>query len=449
MGFFDRKPADQPVAPATPSAPEKTSAAGGVLPQLAAAREKLKTKDIAGAMTIYEGVLTGAGDRADVLVTISGDLGTAGYVKELIELLAPRYDAQRHGAAAGINLLQAYLVTRNAEAAQHLLDLLFSLQQPALEARLVGFSNAVAELFVSDGEAAEQPMTETESKISLISLSKPIWFYGLEALAPHLLPPPEGKRRRVAFAQCAVLGIDNSAARSAQPEEALGRLCRGLPLWFAETFAYSAGYEPFAAIGASDRRHYALFPTEWVAENIRQVHDTTEGGLDYVVTGALRNRNDDFELSLRIWEVKKYRELKVFTTRWTPSNADEELKKFHELVRSYMEWKARPEGAGLAYAAPAAPLAYVHALGSALTLFLGEKGVLAPEQVPAGTEALLQSARANPDDARAQLALVAALLRLKAQGGAADAAAQQHASAWLASPAAQAADVAALIMKLA
>ncbi|HEY0865425.1 MAG TPA: hypothetical protein VGD97_15065 [Lacunisphaera sp.] len=448
MGFFDRKPADQPASTPAPAG-DKASAAGGVMPQLAAAREKLKAKDVAGAMAVYESVLASAGDRADVLVTISGDLGSTGHVKELIELLAPRYDAQRHGAAAGINLLQAYLVTRNAEAAQHLLDLLFSLQQPALEARLVGFSNAVAELFVSEGEAAEQAaMTDVEAKVSLVSLSKPVWFYGLEALAPHLLPAREGRPRRVAFAQCAVLGLDNAAARAAQPEEPLGRLCRGLPLWFAETFAYSAGYEPFAAIGVSDRRHYALFPSEWVAENVRQVHDTTEGGLDYVVTGALRNRNDDFELSLRIWEVKKFRELKVFTTRWTPSDADVELRKFHELVRGYMEWKALPAGTGLAYTPPAAPLAYVHALGSALTLFLGEKGVLAPEQVPAGPEVLLQSARANPDDARAQLALVAALLRLKAQGVAPDPAAQQHAGAWLASPAAQAADASALIMKL-
>ncbi len=448
MGFFDRKPADQ--QPETPPGADKTSAAGGVLPQLAAAREKLKTKDTAGAMAIYESVLVGAGDRADVLVTISGDLGSTGHVKELIELLAPRYDAQRHGAAAGINLLQAYLVTRNAEAAQHLLDLLFELNRPELEARLVGFSNAVAELFASEGEAGEQqPRIDAEAKISLVSLSKPVWFYGLEALAPHLLPGKEGRPRRVAFAQCAVLGLEDAATRAAQPEEALGRLSRGLPLWFAETFASSAGYETFAAIGVSDRKHYALFPMEWVAENIRQVHDTTEGGLDYVVTGALRNRHEDFELSLRIWEVKKYRELKAFTTRWTPANADAELKKFHELVRGYMEWRALPAGTGLAYAAPAAPLAYVHGLGSALTLFLGEKGVLAPEQMPAGTDALLQSARANPDDARAQLALVAALLRLKTQKVAPDPAAQQHASAWLASPAAQAADVAALIMKLA
>lgn len=449
MGFFDRKPAPPPEGqPITPDG-EKTSAAGGVLPLLATAREKLKAKDVPGALAIYETVLADAGDRADVLVTISADLGTTGHVKELIELLAPRYDAQRHGAAAGINLLQAYLVTRNAEAAQHLLDLLFELQRPELEARLVGFSNAVAELFVAEHEVADTPLPAEAAKIGLASISKPVWFYGLEALAPHLLPQKEGKRRRVAFAQCALPGLENVATRTAQPEDELGRLSRGLALWWAETFTSGAGYEAVAAVGTSDRGHYALFPTEWAAENVRQLHDSTEGGLDYVVTGALRNRNEDFEYSLRIWEVKKYRELKVFTTRWTPSNADEELRKFHELIRGYMEWSALPAGAGLAYAAPVAPLAYVQALGAALTLFLGEKGILAPAQVPVGLDALLLAARANPDDARAQLVLVSALLRLKAQGTPPPLAAQQHASAWLASPGAQAADVAALIMKLA
>ena len=442
MGFFDRKPADQPEGPPAASA-------GGVLPQLATAREKLKAKDVLGAMAIYEAVLAGAGDRADVLVSISGDLGTTGHVKELIELIAPRYDAQRHGAAAGINLLQAYLVTRNAEAAQHLLDLLFELQRPELETRLIGFSNAVAELFVAEQEMADVPRPAEAAKIGLVSLSKPVWFYGLENFAPHLLPQKAGKRRRLAFAQCALPGLEDAVARAAQPEDALGRLSRGLALWFADTFTYGAGYESVAAVGTSDRKHYALFSTEWVAENIRQLNDSTEGGLDYVVTGALRNRNEDFEYSLRIWEVKKYRELKVFTTRWTPSNADEELRKFHELVRGYMEWSALPAGTGLAYAAPVAPLAYAHALGAALTLFLGEKGVLAPEQVSADTDALLAAAQANPDDARAQLALIAALLRLKAQGSPPPPVAQQHASAWLASPGAQAADVAALIMKLA
>lgn len=444
MGFFDRKPADQPEPAA---AGDKAGTAGGVMPQLAAAREKLKAKDVPGAMAIYEAVLAGAGDRADVLVTISGDLGTAGQVNELIELLAPRYDAQRHGAAAGINLLQAYLATRNTDAAQHLLDLLFELKRPELESRLVGFSNALAEQFVSENEAADTALPAEAAKISLVSISKPIWFYGLETIAPHLLPRKEGKRRRLAFAQYALPGLDDVAARAAQPEEPLGRLSRGLPLWFADTFAAGAGYDTVAAVAVSDRKHYALFPMEWVAENIRQLNDSVEGGLDYVVTGALRNRSDDFELSLRIWEVKKYRELKQFVTRWTPATADEELKKFHELIRTYMEWK--PADNGLTYAAPPAPFAYAHGLGAALSLFLAEKDVLASGQVPAGPELLLVAARANPDDARAQLALVAALLRLKTAGVTPDPGALRHGQEWLASPGAQAADASALALKLA
>ena len=35
---------------------------------------------------------------------------------------------------------------------------------------------------------------------------------------------------------------------------------------------------------------------EWAAENVRQFGETAEGQLDYAVTGALRSRNQDFEL---------------------------------------------------------------------------------------------------------------------------------------------------------
>lgn len=429
--------------------PEKTAAAGGVLPRLTEARAKLKAKDLPGALAIYEEVLTAAADRSDVMVTISADLGTNGHVREIIELLAPRYDLEKHGAAAGINLLQAYLATRNPEAAQHLLDLLFSLQQPALESRLVGFSKAIAEIYVTEGEAehAAPAAAPVEKKINLVSISKPVWFYGLEDHAPHLLPRKEGRVRRLAFAQLALPGLANAAERAARPEDDLGRLTRGFPLWLAETFASSNGYESIAALGVMGQDHYALFHVEWAAENIRQLSDSVEGGVDYVVTGAVRNRNDDFELGVRIWEVKKSRELKAFLVRWTPATADAELGKFHELLRTYLEWSPLP--GGLPYAPPAAPAAYLQGLGALATDFLAEKGVLPAGQAPDGIGILLQAAQANPDDARAQLALVAALLRRKARGNAVEPAALQQASTWLASDKAQAADASALIMKLA
>ena len=450
MGFFDRS------NPQGPESPEK-SVGGGVLPQLAAAREKLKARDLPAALAIYETVLAGASERSDVLMTISADLGTHGHIREIIDLLAPRYDVEKHGAPAGINLLQAYLATRQAEAAQHLLDLLYSLQRPELEARLNGFSNAVSELFISDAEAAQTeqaapagggPVEEKEKNIALVSLSKPIWFYGLEGIAPHLLPRKDGKLRRVAFAQCALPGLDNPMERMARPEDELGRFCRGFALWLADTFTFSAGYEPVAAIGMMGP-HYALFPMEWTADNLRQLNESVQGGLDYVVTGGLRHRNADFELTLRIWEVKKSRELKSFTARWSPATADAELRQLLTLLRGYMEWTALPSGHGLAAAAPVAPWAYAQGLGASLGFFLGEKGILSPDQLPADTSILLRAAQLNPDHAGAQLALATQLLRQKSQGAPVDPEAYRHACAWLATPAAQAADVSALLIKLA
>ncbi len=464
MGFFDRfasgqksqstTPANKPEPASATADTEKPAVAGGVIPRMAEARTKLEARDVPAAVAIYQEVLASAGARPDVLVSLSGELGVRGHVRELIELVAPHYDAQRHGPATGLNLLQAYLAVRDIESAQHLLDILFSLNRPELEERLIGFSNALGELMAGHETAA--PSAEQiapggapkENKISLASISKPIWFYGLEEIAPHLLPQKAGKLRRVAFAQCSLPGLPDFAERSARAEDDTGRFCRGLALWFAETFTASAGYDTVAAVGLSSQQHYFLFPVEWTAENIRELNDTCTGGLDYVVTTSLRNRNDDFELVLRIWEVKKFRELKQFSTRWTPVTADSALAQFHTLIRQYMEWSALPEGQGPAYAPPAVPTVHLRALGATLTQFLGGKGVLAPDQVEAGTAAQLANARANPADVRAQLTLVAGLLRQKEHGLEPDAAALQHARDWLGSEAAQKADVSALLVKL-
>jgi hypothetical protein len=389
-------------------------------------------------------------------VSLSGELGVRGNVREHIELVSPNYDAQSHGPATGLNLLQAYLAVRDIESAQHLLDILFSLNRPELEERLIGFSNALGELMaghetaaLSAEQIAGSAPAPTENKISLASISKPVWFYGLEETAPHLLPQKAGKLRRVAFAQCSLPVLSFLPARPPRPEDETGRFCRGVALWFAETFAASAGYDPVAAVGLSSRQHYFLFPVEWTVDNIRELNDTCTGGLDYVVTTALRNRNDDFEFVLRIWEVKKFRELKQFSTRWTPATADAALAQFHTQIRQYMEWTALPEGQGLAYAPPAVPTVHLRALGSTLTQFLGGKGVLAPDQVEGGTVAQLANARANPADVRAQLTLVAGLLRQRALGVEPDAATLQHARDWLGGEAAEKADVSALLVKLA
>lgn len=423
MGFFDRfasrKPnasdrspagtphpsTPPPPAPAAPgslrepddSTPASVSSNPAVAAALRQAREQLDLRQLPAALAIYEQVLATAGDRADVLVTISGDLGTTGYVENIPELIAPRYDADRHGPATGLNLLQAYLATRNTTAARHLLDILFALNRAELTERLYGFSNALAELIEAEnqgqlpppqarppgsGPASDPASAGGPTTIALVSISKPIWFYGLEPLADRILPPKQARLRRVAFAQLALLGQNDAFIRMKQPEDDLGRFSRALPLWLAETFFFSPHYAPIAAVGhVSEARHYALFPTEWSTQNLSQLVETSNDGLDYIFTGALRHVAGDTELLLRVWEVKKFRERKQFTARWSPGTADAELLKLHEQIRLFMEWSSYGEGPGLAYRPPVAPRAWLETLGASLTLFLGEKNLLAPEQL--------------------------------------------------------------------
>jgi hypothetical protein len=364
----------------------------GVAPRLAAARERLDAGDLPGALAIYDEVLAVAGDRADVLVTISGDLGATGNIPKIIDLVAPRYDARRHGPATGLNLVQAFLAVGDADAAQHILDILFSLNRPELEDRLHGFSNAIAEL-MSQGAVAgipgavpAEPSPEEEKGVALVTISKPIWSYGLESIG-DILPNKEGKLRRVAFTQLALPGVyaDVEAAMR-EPEDELARMSRAIPLWFAETFYFSPVYTSVAALGcvsSGGARRPVIFPAEWGIENLRQLVKETTAGLDYVFIGSLKREGAETVLTLRVIEVKKMRERKQFTVRWTAATADAELAKLHEAVRTYMEWAPYPEGSGLPYAAQSCPTAWLDALGALLGMFLVEKKLMPKEQLPA------------------------------------------------------------------
>lgn len=425
MGFFDlfagrnkpvtpkpaTSPAPTPAAPApaastpppSPAAaskePASPSTPGALKQKLIDARRRLEARDLPAATALYEEVLAQAGDRADVLVTISGDLGACGFIEPIIELIAPRYDAERHGPATGLNLLQAYLLTRNPEPAQHLLDILFALEKPELAERLHGFSNALAELIEGQRrglipppgapEATEEgkiapPEIQKARSVALASISKPIWAYGVEAV-PALLPPAkEGRLRRVGFAQVALVGEIKGLDA---PESALTRFARGLPLWFAETFYFSPHYAPIAALGMMGQERLVSFPTEWTADNIRQLVDTATGGLDYVFTAALRRQGGETTLTLKVWEVKKLKERKQFAASWQGEDADPALRSLMEQVRLFMEWQPYPGGP--TPSSPVSPWSWCDSLAHSAHLFLADKAV-----VPAPAEGVAETAAA-------------------------------------------------------
>jgi len=96
---------------------EITGEPGSYLPQVWLAKILLEQGDVEAALRLYEHVLQVAPDDPLALQEMSGALGSAGHTKEMLALLLPRYDRDKHGMGAGWNILQGLeLEGRRAEA---------------------------------------------------------------------------------------------------------------------------------------------------------------------------------------------------------------------------------------------------------------------------------------------------------------------------------------------
>src|SRR5262249_3781511 len=76
-------------------------------PQLWLAREKISAGGGAGARARFAPVLAVAADAPDVRGAVTGVLGAAGALEDLVRLAAPRYKPEVHGPPAGMNLVEA------------------------------------------------------------------------------------------------------------------------------------------------------------------------------------------------------------------------------------------------------------------------------------------------------------------------------------------------------
>lgn len=143
-------------------------------------RHRLGAGDVSTALDLFRTVLARAAQDRDALLTISGDLGNAGKVAELIELTGPYYDPAVHGPQVGMNLLQGYLQLGRLDDGEALLDRLYALNIPPFKQHL----DALAGQYQERRRQTTSPRSVEESGLQLaqVPFELPIWMYGLRAL---------------------------------------------------------------------------------------------------------------------------------------------------------------------------------------------------------------------------------------------------------------------------
>lgn len=221
--------------------------------QLWLAREALGRGDAAAAMKLYQESLQRAGAPAplDLLAQMSGDLGRAGRLSELIELAAPRFDPQLHGLWVGNNLIKAFVDLGRLGEARAVVERLYALQRLDFRQHLEFWDAEIARA----GLPKQPPLSPA---IQMMVIEGPVWTRGGSPFVA-LSPAKAADAPRVAFFGSAALLPNAPSAPQVQLSDGPGRLSRALPLLLAEQAHLGSAIHARALIPMAQGAGFALF----------------------------------------------------------------------------------------------------------------------------------------------------------------------------------------------
>lgn len=355
---------------------------GSWLAQLFLARKALQDKDLKTANDLYQKIIPLAKDEHEVLTMISGDLGQAGYVEEMIKLVAPLYNPNIHGISTGTNLLNGYFEIQDFEAGQALLKILFSqvsvIERPFLMQQADRFDQLRAMKNLAAKNAAVT--ADTPIQLSIVVINEPMWYYGLRQ--PNWLMPGFNPDETIGFMLFSTLQPGQGAeASQVQQEDHLGRLSRSLPLYLMESFRLKTTMKPACLIPVVVDQGPIVYNQPWVWDEIVQFMGATQQTFKYLVTGGLAVINqDEAEISLTLWDVaqgKPIQELKQ-TAPWaniSPAVCEMEAAL---MLNFQSHWMAPPPFYDADMRKKILPQ-YAVSLGQLLILFLIENGLVAKD----------------------------------------------------------------------
>jgi tetratricopeptide (TPR) repeat protein len=262
---------------------------GAWRPQLWLARERLKQGDRTAALSLYDRVLSGADQVPGVLMMVTGDLGNAGALEELVRLGAARYKPEVHGPPAGMNIVQALKQLGRIDEARTLLRRL----------QAMGWAPLAAPLAALEGELAAAALPKSDDSVPEIAtmvLDRPLWTRGL--FEPDWLwPPADDDRPSIALSTFANETL-TSSEQQIQKTDDLGRLTRALPLYLAELFGLRFRVRSRVSMLVVKNQGAAVIGKQLSREALEAL-GSTSGARRVVVAGSLVSTG----VRLQLWEI--------------------------------------------------------------------------------------------------------------------------------------------------
>jgi hypothetical protein len=220
---------------------------------------------------------------------VTGDLGNAGALDDLVRLGAPRYEPEVHGPPAGMNLIQAYKQLGRFEEARALIRRLQGMHWAPMAQSLAALESEVVAASLPKGD-------DVVPEVGACTFSSPAWTRGL--FEPDWLMQPRSDTDPFV----ALFTFANETLKGDTPQiqlaDTMGRLTRALPLYLAETLRIRFRLRSSATIFVVKDQGPAVFGSPLARETLEGVLSPV-AGRRVVIAGSLVETG----VKLDLWEM--------------------------------------------------------------------------------------------------------------------------------------------------
>jgi tetratricopeptide (TPR) repeat protein len=347
---------------------------GSWRPQLWIARNYLEQGNAPEALRLYRDVIPIASNEPETLMMISGDLGNNGYISEIIELISPVYDPEKHGLATGFNLLNAYLQTEDYEDGLKLLDRLFKLNRFDIRQTLLDFSDKFEELRGRNELIRVKAPLEAGGTM----ISWPIWYYKLED--PKWLIKDKPPDSPIVW----ILPLANTTHEFveeiiSQREDELGRLTRSIPLYILERLYLETSWSPSVCIPIERQSGgFIVHRADYDPEQIKDLVNVEDAPI-FLLSGEINQTEDKYNLVIRLWEPVGGQLITIFEMTGSLLSLEGGLEGVITSLKEWLlSWAGSPQKPPFFYGHPLANALnpYLAALGQSLVLTVADSGIL-------------------------------------------------------------------------
>jgi tetratricopeptide (TPR) repeat protein len=262
------------------------------------ARTALQSKQLEQAFAYYRECLAHVGNPAptDLLMQMSGDLGNAGHLPELLHFTEPNFVVEIHGLQVGNNLIKAHLDLGQIEDARRILNQLYSLNRMDWKQTLSFWDTEIAKAKV----ASKQIDTNTLN-ISMLTVEGPVWLKS-DSPAASLFPIKASDAMLVSFLGSSAEGGNKAKVSTLQMADAPGRMSRALPLFFAEqvTFGSKARVQTLVPWIANAEGAFVVSGVAWSDEAAAKYSRQSQPPSAYIVTIHLKTQEEQWSVELRL-----------------------------------------------------------------------------------------------------------------------------------------------------